>query len=587
MAINLEELAKKHGATISMEDIAAKYGGKSVSVTPQQDPFSQANESGIGSFLGKGLEAGMNVGIGAIKGVAETGRTLSKTSPIMQRIDSRQIPKTLQKYTLTPEQLAPEGGAQNIGYAVEKISEYFLPEALGIKGANAARFTKRALESAGAGKLATTVLPRLTSGATNFLGNLGVGTLQSGGVTKEGIQNAALAGLFSQAGKIPNVLFGGTQTARGVYDIAQGEYEKGIPESVLGILGLRGAKSQKGLVFDQPIVTGSKQISTPSEYEGKTIIPEKKGMPQQRLGLSIIEQQVKPNAKDYSHGFNINNFSKYDVIRPSLQDTAQTINGRIAAYGKELQKVKDIYGDPRVIDLNAALTETKKKLIGQGKDFNQSSYKNAAKLLESELTSFDPTWRSTKSEFTTGWKAKAAAGDRASFERDPLKAGEETPNERFYNEFYSQIKKQLEDNAPPQYKKINEALTELFPLQKAVNRRLPVDVRNNSISLTDAIGGVAALAHPSTIPILAALKASKSLPLARFLTNLGQKEQPFIPGEIPQRHVPPMIPEKTTSISEMQYPPIQLPSPGVLSGQQILREIITKKPIDVRFKKKK
>lgn len=478
--------------------------------------------------------------------------------------------------------------------------------------------------------------------ATEALGSQIVSASQEGGVNKNNFINSLTQGAFSQLGKVPNTILGLTQGARGASDIAQGNTAQGITELGMGALALKGAKNQKGLFLNKPVVTGSKQIPIPKDYEGKITIPEAKGMAHQKFGLSIFDNQVKPSGSDYSHGYDVNNAQKYDLIRPSIQESAQATNERIASYGKALQDVKDKYGDPRVIDLNAALAATKKKLMGSGKDFNQGSYDAAAKKLIAEMNKFDPTWRTTKSEFTTGWKAKAAAGDLASFERDPLKAGETTPKEKFFNEFYTQLKNQLEENAPPQYKDINKALTDLFPIQKALNRRVPVDVRNNKLSLGDLITGTAALAHPSTIPIFAAMKASKSLPFARFLSNLGPKEQPFIPGAVPDL---PQYPQLEANLrNPPQYPRIKdggirvapkaegpqltqdqikarlwqsgtlnlqntgpsprfnlpskaslpgqinLPSPGVLSGQEILRNIINTKakevPTKMRFKKK-
>lgn len=445
------------------------------------------------------------------------------------------------------EELQPEGTAQNIGFAGERIGEFFLPGAAGLSGAKALTASRQALASRGASKLAQKVVPRLAQIGTEAATQFAVGTAQTGEVTKENIMSSVAGGASSVLGRLPQAAIGSGQIARGVNQISEGDLEQGVTTIGFGALGMYGALKSKGLIFDQPISEklATPQVSGAPRGVGVSPIPLPTGNFAQKLGKKMQNVELRPVQSDYRAGFDVNNVAKYGV-GGSVPEVLDQTQRRIAGYMNTVDEIAREYGDPLVVDYNTALKAAKDKYIGPGKSLNQKAYQEAISRLEFELDLNNPGWRvGNKDSFKNGLQTKRLAGIQAAFEHDPVKKLS-TPAEDIYNEFYFSLKTQLEENAPEAFKEANKAIAELIPIQNAALRRIPIEGRNNVISLSDLLGGLSVAIDPKAIPVTLLSRALRNPQNAKLLMSLGRQETPFIPGAIPKRPSFPMLPEGST-----------------------------------------
>lgn len=80
----------------------------------------------------------------------------------------------------------------------------------------------------------------------------------------------------------------------------------------------------------------------------------------------------------------------------------------------------------------------------------------------------------------------------------------------------------IEKNAPEGVKELNKQMSDLIPISNAALRRLPVEQRNNMISLTDSIGLFSAIFDPRSLALLGANRLAKSGKFGNFLMNVAE-----------------------------------------------------------------
>lgn len=455
-----------------------------------------------------------------------------------------------QAATTRPELLTPQGTAQKFGAGLEQVGEFFVPGMAGLKGAKALSATSKLMETRGAGKIASAVLPRLAQAGTEALGAASVGSLQQGEVNKDVLASAGLQGGFSALGKVPQVALGAAQGLRGAKQVYEGDTQQGLTNLGFGALGIYGGLKSKGLILDKPLseVSARPQVSAePSSVAGikAAAIPQAEGNFAQKLGKRIQNVELRPSQADYRSGFDINNVSKYDVAG-SIPEVLDKTQKRIAGYMQTVDKIAQEYGDPQVVSYKDALDSVKERYLGQGKSLNQKAYQDAVDRLGYELDLNNPGWREGNLDsFKNGLQTKRLAGIQAAFEHDPIKKLS-TPSEDVYNQFYISLKKQLESAAPKEFAEANKAISELIPIQNAALRRIPIATRNNVVSLSDLLGGMSVAIDPKAIPVALLSKVTRSPEAAKLLMSIGKREAPFIPGEIPKKPSYPLLPKGST-----------------------------------------
>lgn len=513
----------------------------------------------------KAAKLGSNLGLMAAAAV--------RPDATYEQLKAAQEGSGMQAATTRPELLTPQGTAQKFGAGIEQVGEFFVPGAVGLKGAKALGATSKIMEARGAGKLASAAIPRLAQIGTEALGAAGVGSLQQGEVNKDVLASAGLQGGFSALGKVPQVALGAAQGLRGAKQIYEGDTQQGLTNLGFGALGIYGGLKSKGLILDKPIseLTARPQVSAePSATAGMKAasIPQAEGNFAQKLGKRIQNVELRPSQADYRSGFNINNVSKYDVAG-SVPEVLDKTQKRIAGYMQTVDKIAQEYGDPQVVSYKNALDSVKERYLGQGKSLNQKAYQDAVDRLGYELDLNNPGWREGNLDsFKNGLQTKRLAGIQAAFEHDPIKKLS-TPSEDVYNQFYISLKNQLESAAPKEFAEANKAISELIPIQNAALRRIPIETRNNVVSLSDLLGGMSVAIDPKAIPVAILSKVTRNPGAAKLLMSMGKREAPFIPGEIPKKPSYPLLPKGST----INLPGSFADTSGVASQEEAIQNL--------------
>lgn len=516
----------------------------STAQTPQAVSTPQPKERGVMAYLGSAAKQTGQFAIGAAKGAASTVLNASELGQKMFNpgnwVGSKRSQDSLEWTQRLQEEVKPEGTAQNLGFAAEQIGEFFIPGEAGVKGTKALSAVKAAQQGKkviGAAKYA----PRLAQMFTEAAPQLLISSAHEGEITPENVVSSAAGGAMSAAGKLPQLALGGTQTVKGAYEISQGDIVSGIQNLGFGVLSLYGGSKTKGYLLDQSL---SQALTKTQQLSGETTareLPAYTGNWLQRLGKKIQTTVMKPSSADIDAGFDVNNVAKYDV-GGTLPQSYSKVSQRIAGYGDRLNKIKEEYGDPMVIDMRDTLIATQRELLGRGKNLRQGELNNALDTLEKELTTFVPEWKQRKVSFIDGWKAKAAAGEEAALHHDPMKAKNANAKEQVYNTFYSKMREQLEQNAPEAYQEANKALSELIPIRNAIIRRMPINERNNVVGLLDLISAGSTALNPKAAPLFLASRLARSGKFADILMKMGAQEQPNLIENIPSRPNYPALP---------------------------------------------
>ena len=81
----------------------------------------------------------------------------------------------------------------------------------------------------------------------------------------------------------------------------------------------------------------------------------------------------------------------------------------------------------------------------------------------------------------------------------------------------------INKTAPSRVKGINKEMSELIPISNAVIRRIPIEARNQALSLTDQMGLYASVFDPRALALIGANRLSKSGKFGQFLVNVSEK----------------------------------------------------------------
>ena len=250
---------------------------------------------------------------------------------------------------------------------------------------------------------------------------------------------------------------------------------------------------------------------------GKTYSWVKGGL--KPVGEKIQQTVIRPTIKDVKDGFKIENVSKYDV-GGTLEETVTKVHTKINSLVKELQsKLKASDGQ---VSLNKVYKELKDEFLSQkSKNFGDSeAIKRVISSLKQEIK--EVSGKKSLVDLVEATNIKRGAGTKGSWVFGRLEA-DATATEKVYTKFYQKIKKAIEDVSPDDIKGINKQISELIPISNASLRRLPVEQRNNILSLTDSIGLFASVFDPKALALIGANRLSKSGKFGQFLINLAEK----------------------------------------------------------------
>jgi hypothetical protein len=283
-----------------------------------------------------------------------------------------------------------------------------------------------------------------------------------------------------------------------------------------GLVGGGTVALQRGDITDDDVKTAA-IISSMFPIAGSLIKPFGKGV--QKAGEKIQTTVLKPSKVDMENGFKIANVNKYG-LGGSLNKTIGTAEATMNRLSQQLSntlaksdtklKVSDLFEDTR----KALQTQTLKQFG------DNSSLDSALNKLMQELQIVAPDGSIS---IPSANEIKRAAGKKGSWVfgmTDP----DSKASEIVYNTFYNKIKTAIE-KAAPEVKGINKQLSEIIPIQNAAIRRLPVEMRNQSIGLLDTIGLVGSVFDPKALGIIGANRLAKSGTFGDILVQAGRKLQ--------------------------------------------------------------
>ena len=212
-------------------------------------------------------------------------------------------------------------------------------------------------------------------------------------------------------------------------------------------------------------------------------------------GKKILNTAIKPTAADMKDGFSIENVIKHDVGG----DVGQVVSKATDKMRNLTEQLKTKIGSSSVkLDIKKIADEVEQELASnKAKTFGTNlSMNKAIQTLRAEIAAV------TKKpvDLTTAQILKQEAGAQGAWKFGMVDP-EAKASEVVYNAFYRKIKEAIEKASPSGVREINKALSELIPIRNAAIRRLPVEMRNQAVSLTDALGLVGSLSSGNIAPL--------------------------------------------------------------------------------------
>ena len=237
------------------------------------------------------------------------------------------------------------------------------------------------------------------------------------------------------------------------------------------------------------------------------------------IGEKIQQSVIRPTARDLKDGFQIANVSKHN-LGGSLGETLAKSEQKMNSLAKELESA--LKGAGVDINVNKVLQETVDALTkkGKAKQFGDiQSINRVIKSLRNEVREVGGERGIV--DLLEATNIKRGAGKKGAWVfGSPEKDASAT--EKVYTMFYNKIKTAIEKASPKDVANINKQISEIIPISNAVIRRIPVEQRNNIISLTDSIGLFGAMFDPRALALIGANKLSKSGKFGQFLINTAQ-----------------------------------------------------------------
>lgn len=243
------------------------------------------------------------------------------------------------------------------------------------------------------------------------------------------------------------------------------------------------------------------------------------------LGEKIQTTVIRPQQADIKDGFNIENVTKYKV-GGSLEEMVTKVHVKLNNLAKNLATI--LKGSRAKVDMNSVIVATKAELVkDKAITFGSNrAIKNQLQGLRREVREVLGAKSDKIVDLFTATQIKRGAGTKGAWSFGRLEP-EADAVEKVYTTFYRVLKTGIEKaskKAGMKIHNINKQISDLIPISNAALRRLPIEQRNNVISLTDGIGLFASMFDPKALAILGASKLSRSGRFGQFLINLSQKK---------------------------------------------------------------
>jgi len=416
------------------------------------------------------------IGTGALKGLGSTAWGLGSlaenyiANPLQRAVGMEESDIVSNE---KPEALVPQGFAENIGYGAEQIAEFLIP----------------------ASKIAK--LEKGISGTLGAIKGAKLGQLNKAGQITQSVLKSKLGGT------IPTLAKAGVEAgyAGALTTAKEGQFNDNAKTAAIvgGLFPIAG-----GLLFNSV----------------KALKP---------LGEKIQMSVLRPTLKDVSNGFKIGNVNKYN-LGGGVGETLAKSSIKMNELGQKMANITKNSTDS--INLNKTYKEVSDALLKTNKasQFGEiGATQRVLSNLKKEIEAVGGKNGLVDLVDATAVKRGAATKGAWAYGRfDP----DSNATELVYDTFYNRLKTAIEKTSKgSQIKAINKELSEIIPIHTAALRRLPVEQRNNALSLTDSMGLYSILFDPKAMALVGVNKLSKSGTFGKFLVNVAERfKQPADPN---------------------------------------------------------
>ena len=235
-------------------------------------------------------------------------------------------------------------------------------------------------------------------------------------------------------------------------------------------------------------------------------------------GQKIVQTKIRPSLADMEDGFNIINVNKYG-IKGSLEEMAIQTQIKLNQFSNQLDDALKLSKEK--VDIGKIYFDTAKKL-GLNKNIHFGNIKSIDKAL-GQLREEIKVLPGFKVDLSAATSIKRGAGTKGAWAYKMMDP-DANAVEKVYTTFYRTLREEIENVAKKSgvknIQEINRQISDLIPISNAIIRRLPVEARNNVISLTDSIALFASVFDPRALALLGAQRLSRSARFGGFLTRL-------------------------------------------------------------------
>lgn len=320
---------------------------------------------------------------------------------------------------------------------------------------------------------------------------------------------------------------GSIGTQQGSPDALQGMQNFGQQHPALSDIGSFAANAVGGGVLRKASGEMASAIGKPlSELSKYPAAPLAKPMKEY---AKIIEARVlKPTKKDFDDGFDLD-YTLKNNLGGDLKQTQGKVDDKFTYLTGQLNtKLK---GTDAKLDIQDPWEATKKDIIennlgGYGQN---SLIQKAVEYLDNENKLLSG---GTSMNLVDATKVKRLIGKMGSWYTDSKGGAHVDPNANALgfvaNKYYGNLKTAIEKASPEGVKEINAEIAKLIPIDRAVERRIPVAMRNEAIPLKHfmAFTGAIASGNPAhaagLVGLVGAHAISKSGKAAQKLYNIGE-----------------------------------------------------------------
>lgn len=262
-----------------------------------------------------------------------------------------------------------------------------------------------------------------------------------------------------------------------------------------------------------------------------------------KWGSSIQLRKISPRNLDYQAGFDPDVVKKLN-LKGNLRDNYKQISDEITSLAQKraqlLQKTRG--GTPITVNIQDTLDSVESQIRGQissGSTFGRSNdVLNAFEELKKDIIeNLGAGVISPNVSLEYAERAKESMGLVGDFVFNAATKGAKIPRDdaartQVADLIYLQLKRQIEDSLPPgMVQALNNRMSQLIPIRRAILKQLPVDERQAAIQAMELWAAIPAIlsGNPTHLGLLAAVTAQKHIPFGNWLVRNSESVKDILP----------------------------------------------------------